>query len=321
VVKNAAEIFPQLCVSAGVWYGSGYIFIMNWQRSFNGNVAAVCDRRGRHSQSAATIRCHGVLVLCLLVLGALCIVSARADVAPNPYTPIVTRNVFGLVPIPTNAPVDTTPEAPPPKITPNGIMTLFGKLQVLFKVAGVAHPGQPPKDESYVLSEGDRQDDIEVQAIDEKAAMITFNNHGVVQKLALVEGTASAGSAAPAASNFPRPGLPAPGMAPGAGGNTPVGFGGRFGRTRTLPGNTPSADGAPGLGGGASSPAPAADSASQQQITPEAAVIMMEAQRAQWKQQGNPAMAILPPTQITSQVNGDGGGEGAPGGGPPVPGD
>jgi len=111
----------------------------------------------------------------------------------TPYAPIVERNMFGLVPIPPPAaPVDPATLIPPPKITPNGIMTLFGKLQVLFKVAGVAKPGQPPKDESYVMCEGDRQDDIEVQKIDQTAATITFNNHGVVQALPLVVGGALA---------------------------------------------------------------------------------------------------------------------------------
>ena len=294
---------------------------MNWQRSFNGSVAAVCGRRGRHSQSAATIRCRGLLMFGLLILNVLFAASARADVAPgsSPYTPIVTRNVFGLVPIPTNPPVVAgPPETPPPKITPNGIMTLFGKLQVLFKVAGVAHPGQPPKDESYVLSEGDRQDDIEVQSIDEKSSMITFDNHGVVQKLSLVEGKASAGDVPAAGPNFPRPGMSAPSMAPGAGGNTPIGFGGRFGRMRTLPGNTPSADGAPGLGGGATTPTAA--NGLQEQITPEAQVILLEAQRAKWQDEGNPAAKIIPPTKLTPILNAESG-DGASPAGSPVPGD
>src|SRR6185312_2468136 len=74
-----------------------------------------------------------------------------AAATDNPYTPIVTRNIFGLVPIPVGPPPETAPATPPPKITPNGIMTIFGKLQALFKVAGVTKPGQPPKEESYVL--------------------------------------------------------------------------------------------------------------------------------------------------------------------------
>ena len=244
----------------------------------------------------------------LLILNVLFAASARADVVQNPYTPIVTRNVFGLVPIPTNPPVDLTPEVPPPKITPNGIMTLFGKLQVLFKVAGVAHPGQPPKDESYVLSEGDRQDDIEVQSIDEKAAMITFDNHGVIQKLALATGTASSGAVVTAGSRL---GMPLPGVAPAANGGTPVGFGGRFGRARTLPSDSNPAPSNPSAGDapvnsriynpGASSVPP------EQQISPEAQVLMIEAQRLKYQQEGNPIANLLPPTAITQQINGDGG--------------
>ena len=266
---------------------------MNWQRSF---------------------------ILGLLAAGALCAASTRADVVPNPYTPIVTRNVFGLVPIPTNPPVVAgPPETPPPKITPNGIMTLFGKLQVLFKVAGVAHPGQPPKDESYVLSEGDRQDDIEVQSIDEKAAMITFDNHGVIQKLSLVASAGSGGDAAPAASSATRSGIPVPGMAPGAGGNVPIGFGGRFGRNRTLPDASNPAPSNPSAGDAPVNSRiynPGASTSQGEQLSPEQQVILIEAQRLKYQQEGNPIANLLPPTAITQQIKGDGSGDG--GGGPPA---
>ena len=47
---------------------------------------------------------------------------------------------------------------------PNGIMSIFGQLQVLFKVAIPAKAEQPAKDESYILSEGQRQDEIEVDS-------------------------------------------------------------------------------------------------------------------------------------------------------------
>src|SRR6202142_4153234 len=77
----------------------------------------------------------------------------------NPYAPIVVRNVFGLNP---PAPVTpTAPDDPPPKITPNGIMSILGQLQVLFKVAPKANQAGA-KEESYVLSAGQSQDDIEV---------------------------------------------------------------------------------------------------------------------------------------------------------------
>lgn len=128
--------------------------------------------------------------------------------ADNPYAPIVTRNVFDIHPPP---PVDPNAQnaEPPPKITPNGIMSAFGHLQVLFKVAIPAKPGQPAKDQSYILSEGQAQDDIEVTKIDEKGSVVTFNNHGTVQELPLAVATASG------------PGAPPPGSGPGPGPNIP----------------------------------------------------------------------------------------------------
>jgi len=220
-----------------------------------------------------------------------------------PYAPIVTRNVFGLVPIPTNNPADAAPPAPPPpKITPNGIMTLFGKLQVLFKVAGVAKPGQPAKEESYVMSEGDRQDEIEVQRIDGKAGIIRFNNHGVVQELALVAGAASGGGAAPAAPGFiPSPVMPSPRVMPAAGGSPPIDFGGRFGRNRNNPPDNSSGVGSP-------SSASANSLQNQQQLTPEAQIIMIEAQRMDFLQKGDSTAKILPPTELTPLVNDASGG-------------
>src|ERR1700743_259422 len=103
--------------------------------------------------------------------------AANLPFTDNPYITIIDRNIFSLVAIPTNPPADAKPIDPPPKITPNGIMSLFGQLQVLFKVAISAKPGQPPKDQSYVLSVGERQDEIEVTKIDENNNLITFNNH------------------------------------------------------------------------------------------------------------------------------------------------
>ncbi len=152
------------------------------------------------------MRCFGKIVVCLasvLVLNA----STRADddVLPNnPYAPIVVRNVFGLNPAPTNDPT-ATPAEPPPKITLNGIMSILGRLQALYKVAGTAKAGQPPKDESYILGEGQRQDEIEVIQIDEKANLVTFNNHGTVQEIPLAKANASAGSTPTSAQGRPGP--------------------------------------------------------------------------------------------------------------------
>ncbi len=167
----------------------------------------------------------GKILTCLaggLALAA--VVRADEAVLPgDPYAIVVARNIFGLNPPP---PPDANPQDanPTPKLTPNGIMTIFGQLQVLFKVTSTSRPGgPPPTDESYILSEGQRQDDIEVVKIDEKNSIITFNNHGETQQLPLVvtmpsstASTAPAGSVGGGPGGRFSPGLVNPGGGPGA---------------------------------------------------------------------------------------------------------
>jgi hypothetical protein len=96
--------------------------------------------------------------------------------------------------------VPTSPDVPPvtagtspavPTIIPNGIVALFGEPQVLFKVLTAAPSGQAAAPEqSYLLSVGDQRAGIEVQQIDAQAGIITFNNHGLIQKLTLLTGMA-----------------------------------------------------------------------------------------------------------------------------------
>jgi hypothetical protein len=132
-----------------------------------------------------------------LVSGLVLTTSTHAEdvVSPkNPYAPIADRNVFGLNPPP--PPGSEQPSGPPPQITPNGIMSIFGRLQVLFKVSDT-NPGEPAKNKFYTLREGERQDDIEVTHIDEKASIVTFNNHGIMQEIPL----ASASVSTPAPDN------------------------------------------------------------------------------------------------------------------------
>lgn len=237
----------------------------------------------------------------------------------NPYSSIVVRNIFSLVPMPTNDPADTKPADPPAKITPNGIMSLFGQLQVLFKVATPPKPGQPPQDQSYVMSEGDRQDGIAVTKIDEQAGMITFDNHGVIQTLALTSASDASTSTTPA---------------DGAGGHgfMPPGrrFGGRMGQARNFGnpsdgsspgsysassgnnnsfsnGNNPSAN--PVFGSG--TPSYGGNNSSQQanQLSPEAQVLIMEQNRINTQDLVNQGLAPpFPPTPITpSDATGIGG--------------
>jgi hypothetical protein len=104
----------------------------------------------------------------------------------NPYGSIVERNVFGLnPPLPPPLPGAEAPlEEPPCKITPNGIMTIFGQLQVLFKVTNLK-AGQPARDACYTLSAGESQDGIKVVQIDEPGGVVTFDNHGMLQRIPL----------------------------------------------------------------------------------------------------------------------------------------
>ncbi|MGA2854877.1 MAG: hypothetical protein ABSE90_12205, partial [Verrucomicrobiota bacterium] len=112
----------------------------------------------------------------------------------NPYAAIAVRNIFGLIPPPPPEDPAKAAEKNLPKITPTGIMGVFGNWQVLFKVASTAaKPGQPAKDDYYILSEGQRQDNIEVIKIDEKGSIVTFNNHGTTQELPLANAPASGG--------------------------------------------------------------------------------------------------------------------------------
>jgi hypothetical protein len=126
-----------------------------------------------------------------------------ADTASgNPYESIVTRNVFGLNPIPPPPPLQVQNGPPPPKITLTGIMTIFGPPEALFKVAGVVRGAGRPHDESYIFTEGEEQDEVEVTRIDTNKNIVSFMNHGVSQDIPLADGVASTGSA-PSAPSWP----------------------------------------------------------------------------------------------------------------------
>ena len=249
-----------------------------------------------------------------LVFAAFLAATARAGdlaMAANPYTTISERNVFALVPIPTNPPVtDIAPKDPPPKITPNGIIALFGKLEVLFKVAVKPAPGQPAKDAAYVMAEGERQDDIEVMKIDQAGEKITFRNHGEVQELALAEAPKITTPAATVPGGVPFPGGAA------ATGLNPV-TGSRFGRP---PGSSAAKDtAAANNAANAATPVAVATFSSEgslqsgnpEDLPTEVKVLNMEKQRAKWLDEGNPAAGIIPPTELSHLVTGEGETEGA----------
>jgi hypothetical protein len=227
------------------------------------------------------------------------VVRAGDTVTPgDPYGTVIERNVFGLNPPP---PPNANPQDannPPPKITPNGTMDILGELQVLFKVVQQPRPGSPPTpDESYILSEGQRQDDIEVVKIDEKNSIVTFNNHGETQTLPLVTTMpASTPAPTPAAPGGPggrfSPGFVNPGGGPGA---RPRGDGVGTGNS-----GNPSAGAS--LGGvPARNNFPNAAHQIPEGMTTEQQVIGMELNREVARQQGDPVAGLIPPTDVTPE--------------------
>ena len=234
--------------------------------------------------------------------------SAAEAVSPNnPYVPIVTRNVFGLNP---PQAVVQTPGEPPPKITPNGIMTIFGNRQVLFKVSIPAKPGIPAKEDDYILGEGQRQDDIEVTQIDEKSGVVTFNNHGTVQEIPLTVAPTIAMQVA--ANQNPAPGIPNENNGRRFGGG-----GGRFGRNFVVGSGGNNFNGANNSSGyGANNGSNAGHATVQNplanqispDLTPETQIIMIEANRiATQSQVDKGEMPPLPITELTPGADEPGG--------------
>lgn len=235
-------------------------------------------------------------------------VAPAAAAAPsdsgNPYQSIVTRNVFGLNPIPVATPVTTPQGPPPPKITLTGIMTIFGPTEALFKVAGVVREHGQPHDESYIFTEGEAQDDVEVTKIDTNKMMVTFMNHGVQQDIGLTEGTASSGSA-PSAPTYPgQPRMRKFGRFGAVGGN-PGGFqnyGSSYGggnNNGSQNGNNPfgSPNGQqPNLHNN-SYVSPAIS-----QLSDEDQSALVSAAHAQAVQNGDPTAAIFPPTKFDPEA-------------------
>jgi hypothetical protein len=260
-----------------------------------------------------------------LAAGLVLSAGARADdvaSADNPYIPIVTRNIFALNPPDTNALSDVDP---PPKITLKGIMSANGNSQALYTVAGTGKPGQPAKDQSYILSEGQGQDDVEVMHINDKAGLVTFNNHGTVQDIPLANaptgatsGISGAGTGKPASR--PSFGRPTGGRNGGAGGEPDPTIPSRHtraGRSNRNSGNDASQNPDAPIPGGGSTPGgglsvdsllspplrTANGNVSTQPnpnpLSPDESAALIEIQREAYKNQNSPIAYLLPPTKFT----------------------
>jgi hypothetical protein len=231
--------------------------------------------------------------------------ETEAVASDLPYSTIVARNMFGLVPIPPPPPPDQGPPPdPPPKITPNGIMTIFGKKQALFKVADKPKPGQPQKDTSHVLSEGEREDDIEVVKIDSENNTITFNNHGEVQELVVVDAGATGG--APGGGGGPGAAGPGPGGPMRSGGPMARGhLGPRGGMNMEAPGfnnniGNPQPSAAPTSGSTFQAPAQSQQNIEDQVMSAARQMAEIEQNRIATQEAVNQGlMPPLPPTLLT----------------------
>lgn len=111
--------------------------------------------------------------------------AATAEASNNPYSYIAATNVFRLKPPAESTPPEKLPTPPPPIITLQGITTIFGYCEVLFKVTAPASGAQAAKAEFFVLREGQREGAVEVVSINVLSSTATFRNHGVQQVVAL----------------------------------------------------------------------------------------------------------------------------------------
>jgi hypothetical protein len=281
----------------------------------------------------------GKLLICVTSGLAFCALAPAVPVdttesSDNPYQSIVDRNVFSLKPPPPPADAAEVNKPAVVKITLTGVTTILGNKRVLMKTAPPpGKPGQgPASEQSYILTEGQREGDIEVIEIDEKIGSVKVNNGGTIQTLTFEkDGAKLPVTAPPPAAGHGIPGAPAiPGLpmvhpngtSPNHGSTMPSfqlptrvprlpvtgaqangaapAFGGQspyYGAPGFLPGNTttPIIPGGSIAGNTTSSPLPNGGA----QVSAEEQAILIEAAR----QAGGAAASLLPPTPLTPKVN------------------
>jgi hypothetical protein len=150
-----------------------------------------------------------------------------------------------------------------------------------------------------MLGIGEREGEIEVLDIDEKAGIVKVNDYGVITNVPFAKVPTTPSAPVTAAA------IPAPGGNPAFNPSIPqrtipglptrqvrLGNGNQGGLT---PGNPVS----PGLTGYSPSTT-AQGNRPEVPISGDAEIIMMEAQREHFKSRGDPTAGLLPPTELTS---------------------
>ncbi|MSU60032.1 MAG: hypothetical protein EXS35_17995 [Pedosphaera sp.] len=242
---------------------------------------------------------HGGKIILCLAGGLMLHAQARAltsESSGNPYANIVDRNVFGLKPAPIAEP-PKPPEVAAPPITLQGIISAFGKKQVLFKTMMSAKPGEVAKETSLVMAEGERLGEITVLEINEAAGTVKFDNHGKPQikditKDGVKQGTGGGGIPGGQPGGVPG-GVPAAGIPSplsGGGGSSVTTFGGNPGNL-TIPGRplrlNPSA-------------ASTVNSQSERPLTADEQTVLIELNRKIYERDFKSGkMPPLPPTELT----------------------
>src|SRR5438105_438102 len=261
------------------------------------------------------MKCGGkILFRCGIALGLAWCVPANAIVADsaNPYQGIVDRNVFGLKPPP---PPPKAPEADkpqPPKITLTGVTTILGNKRALMTATLPAKPGEQAKPQSFILTEGQHEGEIEVLEIDEKIAggTVKITNYGVPQTLNMEKDTpkltASAAAPPPMAALNPGGGYVPPPVNPV---NPAANNGLKTIPTRTL--RLPQAGEHSGVppspNSGIAAPVPGFSSVQPQAqpiVGPEEQAINMLAQHVQFTDKGHQMPPLPPP--LADVLNGGG---------------
>ena len=236
--------------------------------------------------------------MAIFLAGGLSLMPAARAAMPdgNPYKTIVDRNPFGLIPPPPPAPPVTN--TPPSNIQLTGITMMLGKKMAMMMAQ---EPGPNKTPQSYMLTEGERDGQIEVLEIDDKAGSEKVNNAGVVQTLTFDKDGAkpSGGGSLPAPGGMPGRSIPAPGAMPGRPGSQPS-----TGGMRQIPSRDVRPTSAPTTPTPSTQPATTAAAQpaqpAQPAMAPEVQTTMIEVNRVLTQEQVNKGeLPPLPPTELT----------------------
>jgi hypothetical protein len=181
--------------------------------------------------------CKALALVFTIALGGASVKALVPESTTNRFQQITSRNVFGL-----KEPEKLTTNQPPPQIPKlilTGITTVLGNKRALLKADAAGQPGKPAdpaKEQSFILTEGQRDGYVEVLQIDEKAGSVKVNNSGVLMTLTFEkDGAKLPSTTAPPAL----PGGTIAAIVPPAGTNAGMAFGGTNTAMRPVPNRMP----------------------------------------------------------------------------------